>query len=108
MGISVNGPVPTGVSFVAVAGSLIDSQMCFGAILSEPRSHRAIVYGSFIVTTNVVASGASTEATKLSSDWRPPPSPGRSLLSIMYWKVKATSSAENASPSDHLTPDRIL
>jgi hypothetical protein len=97
----MNGPVPTGLGSVNVAGFTVD-QMCSGTMNVCAIRNRFANSGWLNFSTAVFASGAvALSGTGVPSVVRP-------LLCLIMLKVKATSAALNGLPSFHCTLGRVL
>ena len=98
-----NGPVPTPPSLVNLSGSATLDQMCSGTIWTLATMVKTSAAGALVVKTTVSSAVASTEAMAFHT---PPLSNAGYFLSRL--KVKATSLAENAVPSENVTPLRVV
>src|SRR6185437_67976 len=98
---STNGPVPTGVGSLNVAGLLSEAQTCCGTIWVCRISGRLAYSGALKFSVAVLPDAVALVGTGVAGTLRA----GNFLIRL---KVKATSAALNGLPSLHFTPDRVV
>ena len=98
--LSMYGPVPTGLGSTKVAGFPALLHMCWGRMAVPAMFWRLVYWLVGNVKVTVLPEVLTLEMS----------SPAR-LMAVFFFtrlKVKATSAGENAVPSFHLTPERIV